>query len=302
MTSIVAPEVRTRPAPWSPEDAATVTPLREPGQQAWERYVAEIARDLREIERRLELAERQLRVGHRTAREKPDAPSVRSVVAPIAPLVERRRAAADRLQKLRRSNVQTARPMLEVLGRERGLVHVGDRTVQLTPRHTEIIVILAHNEGGLTIGELALALHGEACKLSTMRGELSRVRRLLGRWIRAEDGRVRLDVDTDFAAVQRLLRAGRSRDAAQRYRAPLVPRSEAPGVVEARDELDAWVRSAIMTSEDREALWAWLESDSGRDDLPAWKRFLADLDFEDPRRPLAASRLTQLRGALTVVS
>jgi hypothetical protein len=82
----------------------------------------------------------------------------------------------------------------------------------------------------------------------------------------------------------------------------MLPRSEAPGIVHDRTELDAWVRSAVMTAGDREALWAWLESESGADDVPAWKRFLADLDFGDPRRAFAVSRLTRLRSTLALVS
>ena len=40
-----------------------------------------------------------------------------------------------------------------------------------------------------------------------------------------------------------------------------------------RDVLDeAWVRQAEMNAGDREALWAWVQCSSGRDDLPAWKR------------------------------
>jgi hypothetical protein len=53
-----------------------------------------------------------------------------------------------------------------------------------------------------------------------------------------------------------------------------------------------------MTCEDREALWAWLQGSSGQDDLSAWKRFLSDLSFEDPRRALAAIHLAQLRDSL----
>jgi hypothetical protein len=82
----------------------------------------------------------------------------------------------------------------------------------------------------------------------------------------------------------------------------LLPHSEAPGIVHDRSELDAWVRSAVMTAGDREAIWAWLESESGGDDLPAWKRFLASLDFDDPRRALAASRLSLLRTTLALAS
>jgi hypothetical protein len=56
----------------------------------------------------------------------------------------------------------------------------------------------------------------------------------------------------------------------------------------------------VMTSDDHEALWAWLQSSSGHDDLAVWKRFLSDLAFGDPRRDLAATRLAKLRGRLAI--
>jgi hypothetical protein len=52
-----------------------------------------------------------------------------------------------------------------------------------------------------------------------------------------------------------------------------------------------------MTPDDRETLWAWVQSSSGRDDLPAWKRLLAQLDFRDPRRSLAAAQIQSRRTA-----
>jgi hypothetical protein len=53
-----------------------------------------------------------------------------------------------------------------------------------------------------------------------------------------------------------------------------------------------------MTSDDPEALWAWVNSASGRDDLGAWSRLVSHLDFRDPRRSLCASRLGELRRSL----
>jgi hypothetical protein len=192
-------------------------------------------------------------------------------------------------------------PVLGALGRDRGLVSLAARTLHLSRRHTEILVLLASHPHGMTTEELALALYGETGRPASARTAMCRLRKDLPPWIYSSRNAVELEIDADFLVVQRMLRAGRAREAAQRYTAPLLPRSEAPGVVDARDELDAWVRSAVMTSGDREALWAWLESGSGRDDLPAWKRFLADLDFADPRRPFAASRLARLRNAMTLV-
>jgi hypothetical protein len=192
-------------------------------------------------------------------------------------------------------------PVLESLDMDRGLLRLGGRDLPLTRRHTEIVVLLGAHRTGMTTEELALALYGERGRPGTVRTELFRLRKLLGSWLEAGRNRLTLSIDADFLTVQALLRAGEPRRAAEHYPGPLLPRSDAPGVVELREELDAWVRRAVIATEDREALWAWLESSSGRDDRPGLKCFLADLPFDDPRRALAASRLAQLRATLRIV-
>jgi hypothetical protein len=252
----------------------------------WERRIADLSRQLHELHAELAFAKQELE----RVRD-PGEPAIRLVPA-------RSDAPVHELEDL--TSPTPSRPMLEVLGREAGRLHVAGRTIQLSRRHTEIVVLLAANAHGMTTEQLAVALHGEAGRPASVRVELCRLRKIAPQ-ILSERNRVMLEMEADFLIVQRLLRAGRPLEAAQRYTAALLPGSEAPGIVDARDELDAWMRSAVMTSDDPAALWAWLESGSGWDDALAWKRFLADLDFADPRRPLAVSRLARLRTALTVV-
>jgi hypothetical protein len=104
-----------------------------------------------------------------------------------------------------------------------------------------------------------------------------------------------VEVASDFRAVQELLREQRVAEAAERYAGPALPRSEAPGVVDLRNELDGWTRRAVLASEDVEALWSWLNTSSGEDDLQAWRRFVANVPHGDGRRGLAAARLERLR-------
>jgi hypothetical protein len=90
------------------------------------------------------------------------------------------------------------------------------------------------------------------------------------------------------------------RAAAAAYPGPLLATSSAPGIEAARDELDGWVRQAVITSDDAEALWAWVSSDSGELDLTAWRRLIAALDYTDPRRSLAVARIAALRRTFDV--
>jgi hypothetical protein len=128
-----------------------------------------------------------------------------------------------------------------------------------------------------------------------VRVEVSRLRKLLGPWIDTDRYRLTCDVETDVRRVEGLLRAGAVREAAEAYPGPLLPGSEAPAIVEAREQLDAWLRQAVMSSGDVDALWAWVNAPANRDDLAAWKRLLAELEFRDPRRSLCAARVGELR-------
>ena len=61
--------------------------------------------------------------------------------------------------------------------------------------------------------------------------------------------------------------------------------------------LASWIMDVGReTAEDAEALWAYVQTTP--DDLGAWKRLLTQLEFRDPRRPLAAARVGELRAAL----
>jgi hypothetical protein len=122
----------------------------------------------------------------------------------------------------------------------------------------------------------------------------------MGEWIDTDPYRLSRDVESDVARVKGLLDRGAVREAVEVYHGPLLPHSEAPGVVRERDSLEAWLRQAVMTADDHETLWAWVQSASGREDLGAWKRLLAQLHFLDPRRSLAAAEVRRLRKAFAV--
>jgi hypothetical protein len=190
-----------------------------------------------------------------------------------------------------------ARPLvrLQLLGRDRALLDVDGRRTELRPRLAEILALLCAHPEGMTAGALCADLHGDEGRASSVRVEVSRLRKLLGPWIDTDRYRLTCDVETDVRRVEGLLHAGAVREAADEYPGPLLPDSEAPGIVEAREQLDAWLRQAVMTSGDADALWAWVNGPTGREDLVAWKRLLSELEFRDPRRSQCAARVGELR-------
>jgi GAF domain-containing protein len=189
------------------------------------------------------------------------------------------------------------RPLLtlSLLGRDRARLKLSGSETEVRPRLAEILALLCANPTGYSAEALCADLHGDGGSPGSVRVEVSRLRKLLGPWIDTERYRLTCDVDSDVRHIEGLLAAGRTRDAAELYPGPLLPSSEAPGVVRERERLDRWLRQAVMTSDDLEALWAWVQTPTGDDDLPAWKRLLAGLAFHDPRRARCAARVGELR-------
>ena len=113
--------------------------------------------------------------------------------------------------------------------------------LRLSPRHSEILLLLASAPRGLSGDELAVLLYEDDGASSTLRAELNRLRGLLGDDVLASRPyRLAASVTGDWLAVEAQLAAGdlRRRDA----RLPRARSSRArrrPGVVRLRDELEA---------------------------------------------------------------
>jgi hypothetical protein len=189
---------------------------------------------------------------------------------------------------------------LSLLGRDRADADLRGSPIHLSRRHSEVLALLSMRPGGMTGEELTADLYGDPGTPSTTRVEVHRLRKLVGDWIDTDPYRLSRDVESDVARVKGLLDRGAVREAVELYDGPLLPHSEAPGVVRERDSLEAWVRQAVMTADDHETLWAWVQSASGREDLGAWKRLLTQLQYLDPRRSLAVAEVRRLRKAYAV--
>lgn len=190
-------------------------------------------------------------------------------------------------------------PRLRALGRDRAVVDLGAGAgaVELSRRHSELLVLLALRPEGMTAEEIAIATHGDFGKPVTARAELSRLRRVLGSQLLAEPYRLAAPPRADFLAVGELTAAGALAAALNAYPGPLLPRSELPIVVEAREALDHQVRSAVLRAGDPALLHRWVHGSAGRDDLEACRRLVAALPEADDRRPAALSRLRRLVSA-----
>ncbi|MEA2144040.1 MAG: hypothetical protein QOI64_2470, partial [Solirubrobacteraceae bacterium] len=199
-----------------------------------------------------------------------------------------------------RQNSGSARPAharleLRLLGDEPPEVHLDGEPLRLRPRHVEILTILALHRGHLNAEIMCAELYGDSGHPASVRVEMSRLRRLLPGALDSEGYGLAGPVASDIRRVRALLDRGAVREAAEAYPGPLLPGSVAPCIECARDELDGWMRQAVITSDDADALWAWVRSPSGASDLLAWQRLLAALDYTDPRRSRAVARTRALR-------
>jgi hypothetical protein len=185
------------------------------------------------------------------------------------------------------------------LGRADCVVTTSRTTLRLSPRHSEIMVILAACPDGLTGDELAYLLYPAHVTPVTPRAELTRLRALLGdRLLGSRPYRLRGEVRSDWAAVAAHLAAGDVARALARYRGPLLPRSAAPGVVDQRDHLARALRAAVLASDRPELMVSWTQSRWGAEDLEMWQRQCAVLPAGSPLRPVAAATAARLDAEL----
>lgn len=184
---------------------------------------------------------------------------------------------------------------LEALGKPRAFASLMGELMELRLRHSEILVLLALHPQGLSGEQLALELYGSEGKCVTVRAEMSRLRKLLGSLLAANPYRLVADVRTDFLDVERLVENGQVDAAVKRYAGPLLPSSDLPAIVVARQRLEQAIRASVEAAGDIELLWKWVRADPGREDRRAHAHLLCLMDECDRRRGTVASRLHELQ-------
>ncbi|MDT4910773.1 MAG: hypothetical protein QOI69_4014 [Pseudonocardiales bacterium] len=223
-----------------------------------------------------------------------------SELARIAAVVAGRTPEVGRPEQLW-SPTSAAGPVLRLqgLGRPECTAQIGDRSHRLSPRHSEILVILVDHLDGLTAEELEIEVYAAEVHSSTMRAEMARLRALLGPdLMQSRPYRLSVETECDWQAVDAHLAAGRVRDAWRAYQGPLLPQSEAPGVVQRRETQQRQLRAAVLASGAADLMVAWTRSRWGAGDLELWQRQAQALPESSPLRAMAAAEATRLEGEL----
>lgn len=173
---------------------------------------------------------------------------------------------------------------LEFLGQRE--VRLESERLELYPQWLDILTLLALYPNGLSAEQLLVHLYGDAGKVSTLKATLSKLRK----HVPLTRSSYRLDVawQADFSDLEQSLRAGHLRAGLELYKGTLLPGSDAPGIVEARETLEEGLRQAVLTSGDVEALISL--SEHLGDDLELWEATLDALPQQDPRHSLAAAK------------
>lgn len=152
---------------------------------------------------------------------------------------------------------------IHALGQPRVLLH--GKELKLTKRQIEILCLLTLNPQGLRLDPFHAALYGDAkTSTSTLKAELSQLRRLLDGKIGSRPYRLTLPVWADFIEVWQALRQQRCNKAISLYRGTFLPQSESPELEEWRNCIDAVMGQALNTCEDPRLLMDKLcQSSSG---------------------------------------
>lgn len=179
---------------------------------------------------------------------------------------------------------EAPRLSLKLLGEPRVLI--GNEVVHIFPKWLDILLLLALHPEGLTTEQLELEFSAEGAELGTIKAIISKLRKRVA--ISHSPYRITETFQADFVDLQKALQEGRLRAALELYRGALLERSQAPGVIEARENLQELLRQAVLESKDVEALLSL--SEQFKDDLELWEAALNALPESDPRRSLALAK------------
>ncbi|MDM7990107.1 helix-turn-helix domain-containing protein [Arthrobacter sp. zg-Y877] len=192
---------------------------------------------------------------------------------------------------------------LEVLGRDRALLHTGGRAVELSARHGELLAVLALHPAGLTAEELAALAYPDA-HAGTVRAEMVRLRNLMEAAAagttaeplvpRSRPYRLARPLAVDAVQVLRFLEQGAYRLALRTYGGPVLSRSEAPAVVRLRTEVSAVLREAILSDAGTDTLLQYLQLPEAAHDAEAWQLALRVLPPRSPRRAAVVAALERI--------
>lgn len=177
-------------------------------------------------------------------------------------------------------------------------------THRISPRHAEILALLARSRQGMEAAELSLGVYPEGVPSVTLRAEMTRLRKALestgasAAGVELASRPYRLSgLGVDALCVARLIDRGSHRQALRACAGELLPGSEAPGIVAWRGELAATLREAVLGDGSVETILEYVARPEACEDEEALGVALKLLPPRSPRRASVLTRLEALARA-----
>lgn len=196
------------------------------------------------------------------------------------------------------------RNSLQLLGRDQALLSIEGKTVALSARHSEILALLSTHPDGLSAEELSVLLYPGDGPTMTLRAEMVRLRKILQQLNPAavpesRPYKLTMDLVPDSGQVLNCLQRGAHRIALEIYRGAVLPRSEAPGIIDLRDRVSSLMREAVLTDGSAETLLKYAALPEARDDVDVRTAALKLLPPRSPKRAAVVADLERLEAELS---
>ncbi len=188
---------------------------------------------------------------------------------------------------------------LSVLGTDHGQLHCASSTVDASPRHTEILTLLAWHREGLSADRLASFLSDQDTAVETLRAEMVRVRKVLALldspiMITSRPYRLESKLELDAQRVLAFLERGAHRVALGAYRGAVLPGSSAPGIVEIRQEVSSRLREALLADASVDLLLSYARTEEATWDTEVWRACQELLPARSPKRAMVVAHLARI--------
>lgn len=191
------------------------------------------------------------------------------------------------------------RATMHILGRDSAVIVSGDDSLELTTRHSEIMLLLACNRAGLSAERLSELLWGDATATQRLRAEMVRLRKILDKFQpglapESKPYRISGKLEVDAQQVVALLDRGAHRVALSAYKGDVLPGSTSPGVEAVRDEIAQHLRESIFNDGSLDLLLEFARSDRGIQDVEIWHLILTLLPAKSPKRSHVVTHIESL--------
>ena len=150
-----------------------------------------------------------------------------AVAEPVSPTLEA--FVVHAVESKRVTSIPRPLVRLTFLGHDRAHLQIEERITNLRPRLAEILVLLCMHPEGMSAEQLCADLHGDGGSVSSVRVEVSRLRKLLGPWIDTDRYRLTCDVECDMRRVEGLLNARLDPRSGRGLRGPAAAHERSPG-------------------------------------------------------------------------